>query len=124
MLKIAASNRRISSLYRTLFTVAVLILPALLNRPCTAQNSEGASDRKILSRVEPGYPETLKRLYIGGAVRVQVIVSANGNVEGTELLGGNPIFGQSAMKAIKQWKYAPGKAQEKLVVKLEFDPHE
>jgi TonB family protein len=80
------------------------------------------SDRKLISRVEPDYPETLKRLYIGGVVKIQVTVDPAGKVESTELLGGSPILGQSAMKAVKQWKYAPG-AAEKFVVQLEFDPH-
>jgi TonB family protein len=81
------------------------------------------SDRRIVNRVEPEYPETLKRLYIGGIVRIQVTVNASGRVESTELLGGSPILGQSAMKAVKQWKYAPAGGTEKLVVQLEFDPH-
>lgn len=82
-----------------------------------------ASDRKIVTRVEPEYPETLKRLYIGGIVRIQVTVDPSGKVESAELLGGSPILGQSAMKAVKQWRYAPASASEKLVVQLEFDPH-
>ena len=96
----------------------------VVNSAAAQSGAEGSSDRKVLTRVEPTYPETLKRLYIGGAVRVEVLVAANGTVEGTALIGGNPILGQSAMKAIKQWKYAPAKAQEKLVVRMEFDPHE
>ena len=87
-----------------------------------AQAHEGASERKLVARVEPEYPDTLKRLYIGGVVRVEIVVNGNGNVQTTELLGGNPILGQSAMKAIKQWKYEPG-SKEKLIVQLEFDPH-
>jgi len=51
------------------------------------------------------------------------VVAANGAVVSTQLLGGNPILGQSAMKAIKQWKYSPANAKGKLVVQLEFDPH-
>jgi len=82
-----------------------------------------SSDRRIVNRVEPEYPETLKRLYIGGIVRIQVTVNASGRVESTELLGGSPILGQSAMKAVKQWKYAPSGGSDKLVVQLEFDPH-
>ncbi len=82
-----------------------------------------ASDRKIVTRVEPEYPETLKRLYIGGIVRVQVTVEPTGKEESAELRGGSPILGQSAMKAIKQWRYAPASASEKFVVQLEFDPH-
>jgi TonB family protein len=76
-----------------------------------------------VSRVDPEYPDTLKRLYIGGIVRIQVTVNANGTVESTELLGGNPILGQSAMKAIKKWKYVPASSKAKFVVKVEFDPH-
>jgi len=92
-------------------------------KPLASQAPANAGERKVVSRVEPEYPETLKRLYIGGMVRVEVTVGANGAVQTTELLGGNPILGQSAMKAIKQWKYTSATAKEKLVVQLEFDPH-
>jgi TonB family protein len=83
----------------------------------------GDNDRKVLARVAPEYPDALKKLYIGGVVRVEVVVAPNGSVKSTKLLGGNPILGQSTMKAIKQWKYAPAGADEKLTVKIEFDPH-
>jgi TonB family protein len=92
-------------------------------KPLASQTQPTTVERKVVTRLEPEYPETLKRLYIGGVVRVEVIVNANGAVQTTELLGGNPILGQSAMKAIKQWKYAPAAGKEKLVVQLEFDPH-
>lgn len=108
-----------------LILLATAFMAALCGTPKRAlpQTRENAGDRKVLTRIEPEYPETLKRLYIGGVVRVEVVVSANGAVQTTELLGGNPILGQSAMKAIKQWKYEPGAAKEKLVVQMEFDPH-
>ena len=89
-------------------------------RPMAAQNS---ADRKLVARVEPEYPETLKRLYIGGVVKIEAVVAPTGVVESTQLLGGSPVLGQSAMKAIKQWKYAPASGKEKVVVQLEFDPH-
>jgi len=82
-----------------------------------------SSERRVVNRIEPEYPETLKRLYIGGIVRIQVTVDPSGRVASTELLGGSPILGQSAMKAVKQWKYVPAANTEKLVVQLEFDPH-
>lgn len=80
-------------------------------------------ERKLVSRVDPDYPDALKKLYIGGVVRVEVVVAPNGTVKSTKLLGGSPILGQSTMKAIKQWKYAPGPSDETLTVKVEFDPH-
>lgn len=92
-------------------------------KPLASQAQPSTVERKVVTRVEPEYPETLKRLYIGGVVRMEVVIGTNGAVQTTELLGGNPILGQSAMKAVKQWKYAPAAAKEKLVVQLEFDPH-
>jgi TonB family protein len=82
-----------------------------------------SSVRKVVVRVEPEYPETLKRLYIGGIVRIKVTVDPSGKVETTELLGGSPILGQSAVRAVKQWRYAQAPSKESVTVQLEFDPH-
>jgi len=110
---------------RLRFFLFVSLFAPLLCASARAQSpqSKDHSDRKIVSRIEPEYPETLKRLYIGGVVRIEVTVDASGRVASTELLGGSPILGQSGMKAVKQWKYAPASSTEKLVVQLEFDPH-
>ncbi len=105
------------------FTVGVLLMSSLFVVIGVAQTSEQESDRKILTRVQPDYPDALKKLYIGGIVRVEVQVAANGSVKNVKLLGGNPILGQSTMKAVKSWKYAPAAADETLTVKLNFDPH-
>jgi len=88
-------------------------------KPAFAQES----DRKLMTRVEPEYPDALKKLYIGGVVRVEVEVAPNGTVKNVKLLGGNPILGQSTMKAVKSWKYVPAATNETLTVRLEFDPH-
>lgn len=105
--------------------LAVTLTIAFVNaRPLTAQTSEQIGvERKVVTRLEPEYPEALKRLYIGGVVRVEAVIRPNGGVESTQLLGGSPILGQSAMKAIKQWKFSPATSKEKIVVQLEFDPH-
>jgi TonB family protein len=92
--------------------------------PLRSQTEDaGATDRKLISRVEPKYPPTLERLYIGGVVRLQVDIAPNGSVESAQLLGGNPILGQSAIAAVKQWRYALAKTKTRTVVRLEFDPH-
>ncbi len=106
------------------FTVGVLLMSSLFVGVIgVAQTSEQESDRKVITRVQPDYPDALKKLYIGGIVRVEVQVAANGSVKNVKLLGGNPILGQSTMKAVKSWKYAPAAADETLTVKLNFDPH-
>jgi TonB family protein len=80
-------------------------------------------DRKVVKRVDPEYPDALKRLFIGGIVRVDVTVAANGSVLSTKLVGGSPILGQASMKAIGQWKFVPAAAEQTFTVRINFDPH-
>ncbi len=79
--------------------------------------------RTLLIRVEPEYPETLKRLLIGGTVRLAVTVAPNGTVENVKQLGGNPALVEAAIVAVKQWVYAPANSRTKLQVAIPFDPH-
>jgi TonB family protein len=64
------------------------------------------TQRRLISQVEPEYPDTLKRLNIGGTVRLRLTIGPKGNVEGVEVLGGNPILGDSAAAAVRQWVYS------------------
>jgi len=77
--------------------------------------------RTLITRVEPEYPETLRRLRIGGTVRLRVTISAKGNVEYVQLLGGNPILGESAISAVKRWVYAPSHSRTAAEVSIPFD---
>jgi TonB family protein len=79
-------------------------------------------ERRVITRVEPEYPETLKRLNIGGIVRLQVTVAPKGNVEDVQLLGGNPILGESALAAVKQWVYATAPTRTRIEVSIPFNP--
>ncbi len=83
-------------------------------------DGNSSAERRLITRVEPEYPETLRRLNIGGTVRLRVSISAKGNVEQIELLGGNPILGESAALAVKQWVYASGKSRTIAEVDLHF----
>lgn len=77
--------------------------------------------RKLITRVEPVYPSTLHANHIGGVVRLKVTIAPSGSVESVELLGGNPILGDSAMAAVKRWVYAAG-PRTKTEVSIPFDP--
>jgi TonB family protein len=80
-------------------------------------------ERKLITRIEPDYPETLKRLNIGGTVRLRVSISAAGSVENVVLLGGNPILGESATIAVKKWVYAAGRSQTFAEISIPFGEH-
>jgi len=104
----------------SVFVVAAFVSVLPLASQTQHQN---AKERKVVTRVEPEYPAPLKRMNIGGVVRVEVVIAPNGAVKSTTLLGGSPYLGQAAMAAIKEWRYVPAPSTETLVVKLEFDPH-
>jgi TonB family protein len=84
-------------------------------------NPRGAMQRKLITRVEPKYPETLQRLNIGGTVRLQVTISPKGNVEHVDILGGNPILAEAAIDAVKQWVYSPGPTETTTEVSIPFE---
>jgi TonB family protein len=86
-------------------------------------DTSNGPERKLILRIEPDYPETLKRLNIGGTVRLRVSISAKGNVEQVELLGGNPILGESAAFAVKKWVYAAGRSRTIAEVSILFAGH-
>jgi TonB family protein len=122
---VAASVSRAPRILARLFLLVCFALAgqAFFATPSHSQ-THISTERRVISRVDPEYPETLKRLFIGGIVRVETVVGPDGTVQNTKLLGGNPILGQAAIKAIKQWKYAPSGSKDTLVVRLDFNPHE
>ncbi len=88
----------------------------------TIADARNPVGRKLLQRVDPGYPEILKRLNIGGTVRLQVTIAPKGNVENIQLLGGNPILAEFAISAVKQWVYASCPSRTSTVITIPFDP--
>ena len=88
----------------------------------TVLQAESKSERKPVVRVEPEYPGTLLRLHIGGTVRLALTISPKGTVEDIQLLGGNPILAEAAIKAIKQWVFTPSYSRTKQVISIPFTP--
>jgi len=125
MLKREVASCRANSECRLLRTLSLLMMSVFLSVvPLASQtHDQDVAERKVIFRVEPVYPESLKRLYVGGVVRVAVLIAPNGLVKSAKLLGGSPFLAQSAMNAIRQWRYAPAASNETLTVKLEFDSH-
>jgi TonB family protein len=85
-------------------------------------SDEERSERRLLTRVEATYPETLRQMKIGGTVRLRLTIAASGKVEEVAVLGGNPILGESAERAVRRWVYAPGPRKSTVDVTVPFDP--
>jgi TonB family protein len=104
-----------------LFITAALI--ALTPGLVTAQSPPASanSERKVASRVAPGYPELAKRMHMHGVVRLEALVRANGSVKSTRVLGGNPVLVDAAIDAVGKWKFEPAQNETTEVIQLAFD---
>ena len=110
----AQAARRFLSTRLTLVCLLLFVVPY-----APAQTAE-RSTRKVISTVKPAYPQTLRNLHIEGLVRLKVTVAANGTVGEIKVIGGNPILVESGIKAVKNWKYAPGPTQTEEEIVLNF----
>ena len=81
------------------------------------------AQRRLITRVEPEYPDALKRLNIGGTVRLQLTIGPKGNVEAVKVLGGNPILGESAVAAVRQWVYSASHSRTIEELSIPFGSH-
>jgi len=87
-----------------------------------ASTHEFGSNRKIRVKVLPSRPELARKFNISGVVRLQVTVSASGAVKDVKPIGGHPALIDSAITAVKEWKYEPASKQTVNVVEITFQP--
>jgi TonB family protein len=78
-------------------------------------------NRKVLKQVAPVYSELARRANITGTVKVEVTIAPNGTVKSTKLVGGSPLLADSALEAVKGWKYEPASAETTTVVIFNFN---
>jgi periplasmic protein TonB len=62
---------------------------------------------RLISRVDPKYPPLAIQTHMQGAVIVDAIIDEHGNVVEAKVVSGPPLLIQSAMDAVRQWKYEP-----------------
>jgi len=80
------------------------------------------SRRRLIYKVVPEYPQELKSHYIGGIVRLKIVISPRGTVDTVTPIGGNPILTEAAVNAVKKWKYAPAASASTSDVEFNFNP--
>lgn len=98
-------------------TYRILALAVILSGAMVAQGS----DRQVLKQETPQYPAVLKKLKIGGTVKLSALVAADGTVKKTKIDGGNPMLGEIACSAVSKWKFAPAAEPSSVPVEMVFD---
>ncbi len=62
---------------------------------------------RLINRVQPTYPPLARQARIQGTVRLHAIIAKDGTVQQLEVLSGHPLLVQSALDAVRQWRYQP-----------------
>jgi hypothetical protein len=64
--------------------------------------------KRILQCVLPSYPDSEARPLVSATVAIGLVISPTGDViDGTRFLSGPTLFRDSAMQAVRQWKFRP-----------------
>jgi protein TonB len=77
--------------------------PALKPLP----RSEILQQAMLIYRVEPRYPPLALQIRLEGTVRLHAIVGRDGVVRALEILSGHALLSQSALDAVRRWRYRP-----------------
>ncbi len=75
--------------------------------PQRVRVSAGVTSGLLIRKVNPVYPPLARQARIQGQVLLRAQISKDGSIENLQLISGHPMLVQSALDAVKQWRYKP-----------------
>ena len=104
------------------FLFLIILSPLVLGPAALGQQEQTESNRKIVNRVTPQYPEIARTMNLRGNVKAEAVVQPNGMVKSVEVKGGHPVLVRAAQDAIYKWKWAPAPHETREPIEVKFDP--
>ena len=83
-------------------------------------SSTDESRRKVKTKVAPLYPELARRMNIAGKVKIEVVISGDGHVKTTKVVGGHPLLVRVCQDAVKEWRFMLAPEETTQIVEFEF----
>jgi len=94
----------------------ILLLFTLLASSAIAADQE----RKLVRRADPEYPAMAEKMNLHGTVKLKIWINPDGTVRRLEYVGGHPLLAESALKAVRTWRYQAAPQETTAVVELKF----
>ena len=69
--------------------------------------SSGVASGMLIHKTQPVYPSIARSARVQGTVVLQAKISRSGSVTDLRVVSGPPMLRQSAIDAVKTWKYKP-----------------
>jgi protein TonB len=86
---------------------AVAPPPPKPTAPTRVKQGGNVTAASILQQTKPVYPALARQARIQGNVVLHAIIDKDGKVAQLEVISGHPLLVQSALDAVKQWRYKP-----------------
>lgn len=81
--------------------------PRIPSQPHPVRVSGLVQEGKLIQRVQPNYPALALQTRREGRVELHAIIATDGSIQSLEVLSGDALFIQSALTAVRQWRYSP-----------------
>ena len=104
----------------TWIAVSMLSLGFMASTASAQGSSTEEGKRKVKVKTSPVYPEIARRMSVAGKVKIEVIITPDGKVRSTRVVGGHPLLVQVCQDAVKEWKFFPGPEETVQTVEFEF----
>ena len=75
--------------------------------PQRVRVSQGVSQGLLIHKVQPAYPPLARSARIQGSVVLQALIGKDGSIQNLRVVSGHPMLTNSALEAVRQWKYKP-----------------
>ena len=89
---------------------SVMSVPTAVPKVATPQRvrvSQGVSQGLLIHKVTPQYPPLARQARIQGTVVLQAVIGKDGSIQGLHVVSGHPMLTNSALEAVKEWRYKP-----------------
>jgi periplasmic protein TonB len=86
---------------------AALPPPPKAATPARIKQGGNVTAAAIITQTRPVYPALARQARIQGNVVLHAIIDKEGKVAQLEIVSGHPLLVQSALDAVKQWRYKP-----------------
>jgi protein TonB len=85
----------------------LVVPPPKAAAPVRIKQGGAVTAASIITQTHPVYPSLARQARIQGTVVLHAIIDKEGKVAQLEVVSGHPLLVQSALEAVKQWRYKP-----------------
>ncbi len=89
---------------------------------CVCSASAAVTQRAVVARIPPTYPELARRMHVSGKVVLLVTIQPDGKVSGTKVESGHALLAPAAQDAVSRWRFAPGPEVSESEIDINFTP--